>query len=237
MLSFLLALVMGLVVGVALDVLALWLPYSIDREETRWIAEVKNTTSDRAIPEKFSVLLCGRHYRGHEQWTVILLSIIVAVACLLQFGWSVKTFGLMVFACGMVTLAVVDQRTNYLPDQLTLPMMWIGLLFQLSPATKTVGIENAVLGVVFGYLILWAVAYMFLKLRGKEGLGYGDMKLIAVVGAWLGPLSIPIVLFFASLLGIAWQLVAIVRRKIHSQDQFPFGPWIVMSSLIYLFLK
>ena len=143
----------------------------------------------------------------------------------------------MVFACGMVTLAVVDQRTNYLPDQLTLPMMWIGLLFQLSPVTKTVGIENAVLGVVFGYLILWAVAYMFLKLRGKEGLGYGDMKLIAVVGAWLGPLSIPIVLFFASLLGIAWQLVAIVRRKIHSQDQFPFGPWIVMSSLIYLFLK
>ena len=237
MLSILLSLIVGVIVGVLLDIFALWLPYCIDREEARWIAEARDEADDRVIPERFSALLCGRNYRNHDRWVVVLLSMIVVVACLLQFGWSVKTFGLMVFACGMVTLAVVDQRTNYLPDQLTLPMMWIGLLFQLSPVTKTVGIENAVLGVVFGYLILWAVAYMFLKLRGKEGLGYGDMKLIAVVGAWLGPLSIPIVLFFASLLGIAWQLVAIVRRKIHSQDQFPFGPWIVMSSLIYLFLK
>lgn len=237
MFSILLALIVGVIVGLLLDIFALWLPYCIDREEARWIAEAKDDADDRVIPEKFSTLLCGRNYRNHHQWVVVLLSTIVVVVCSLQFGWSLRALGLMGFACGMTTLAVIDQRVNYLPDQLTLPMMWVGLLFQLNPATKTVGIENAVLGVVFGYLILWVVAYLFLKLRGMEGVGYGDMKLMAVVGAWLGPLSIPLVLFFASLLGIAWQLVAIVRKKMHRQDQFAFGPWIVVCSLLYLFLS
>ena len=223
--------------GVLLDIFALWLPYCIDREEARWIAEAKDEAGDRVIPERFSTLLCGRNYRNHEGWVVVLLSMIVVVVCSLQFGWSLRALGLMGFACGMTTLAVIDQRVHYLPDQLTLPMMWVGLLFQLNSATKTVGIENAVLGVVFGYLILWVVAYLFLKLRGREGVGHGDMKLMAVVGAWLGPLSIPLVLFFASLLGIAWQLVAIVRKKMHSQDEFAFGPWIVVSSLLYLFFS
>ncbi len=237
MLSILLALIVGFIVGVLLDVFALWLPYCIDREEARWIAEARDEAGDRVIPERFSTLLCGRNYRNYDRWVVVLLSMIVVVVCSLQFGWSLRALGLMGFACGMTTLAVIDQRVNYLPDQLTLPMMWVGLLFQLNPATKTVGIENAVLGVVFGYLILWVVAYLFLKLRGREGVGHGDMKLMAVVGAWLGPLSIPLVLFFASMLGIAWQLVAIVRKKIHSQDQFAFGPWIVICSLLYLFLS
>lgn len=237
MLSILLSLIVGVIVGTLLDVFALWLPYCIDREEARWIAEARDEAGARVIPERFSTLLRGRNYRNHERWVVVLLSMIVVVVCSLQFGWSLRALGLMGFACGMTTLAVIDQRVNYLPDQLTLPMMWVGLLFQLNPETKTVGIENAVLGVVFGYLTLWVVAYLFLKLRGREGVGHGDMKLMALVGAWLGPPSIPLVLFFASMLGIAWQLVPIVRKKMHSQDQFPFGPWIVMSSLIYLFLQ
>jgi leader peptidase (prepilin peptidase) / N-methyltransferase len=237
MFSILLALIVGVIVGVLLDVFALWLPYCIDREEARWIAEARDDADDRVIPERFSTLLCGRNYRNPDRWVVVLLSTIVVIVCSLQFGWSLRALGLMGFACGMTTLAVIDQRVKYLPDQLTLPMMWVGLLVQLNQATKTVGIENAVLGVVFGYLILWIVAYLFLKLRGKDGVGHGDMKLMAVVGAWLGPLSIPLVLFFASMLGIAWQLVAIVRKKMHSQDQFAFGPWIVVCSLLYLFFS
>ena len=237
MLSILLALIVGFIVGVLLDIFALWLPYCIDREEARWIAEARDEAGDQVIPERFSTLLCGRNYRNSDRWVVVLLSTIVVVVCSMQFGWSLRALGLMGFACGMTTLAVIDQRVNYLPDQLTLPMMWVGLLLQLNPATKTVGIENAVLGVVFGYLILWIVAYLFLKLRGRDGVGHGDMKLMAVVGAWLGPPSILPVLLFASMLGTAWQLVAIVRKKMHSQDHFAFGPWIVVCSLLYLFLS
>lgn len=234
--NFILVLIVGAIMGAMFDILALWLPYRINQEEARWIAEVLNEKNGQVVPVTFQSILRVRSYRSPEQWMVILLSIIAVFICSLHFGWSAKAIGFMFFACGMIALAIIDQRTKYLPDQLTLPMMWLGLLIQLNPATKTVGIENAVLGAVFGYLILWIVAYLFYKLRGLEGLGHGDMKLMAIVGAWLGPLSIPTVIFFASLLAVIYQFVAIIRKKTHSQDQFPFGPWLVTSALFYLFL-
>lgn len=232
-----LVLIVGATMGAMFDVLVLWLPYRINQEEARWIAEVLDAKSDRVIPVTFQSILRVRNYRSFEQWMVFLLSIVAVFVCSLHFGWSAKAIGFMFFTCAMLALAIIDQRTKYLPDQLTLPMVWIGLLIQLNPVTKSVGIESAVLGAVFGYMILWIVAYLFHKLRGMEGLGHGDMKLMAVVGAWLGPLSIPVVLFFASLLAIASRFVAIIRRKTHSQEQFPFGPWIVVSALLYLFLR
>jgi leader peptidase (prepilin peptidase)/N-methyltransferase len=182
-------------------------------------------------------MLRDRNYRSPEQWAVILLSIMMVIVFSVHFGWSLRSVGLMIFSCGMLTLAIIDQRTKYLPDQLTLPMLWLGLLIQLNPAMQTIGIESAVLGAVFGYLSLWVTAYLFLMFRDKQGVGHGDMKLMALVGAWLGPLSIPVVLLVACLLGLLWQFVAIMRDKAHSQDEFPFGPWIVVSSLAYIFLK
>lgn len=234
--DLILALIVGAIMGAIFDILALWLPYRINQEEARWIAEVLNSKNDQEAPVTFQSILHARNYRSPEQWIVILLSIIAVSICSLHFGWSAKAIGLMFFACGMLTLAIIDQRTKYLPDQLTLPMVWLGLLIQLNPETKTVGIESAVLGAVFGYLILWIVAHLFYKLRRLEGLGHGDMKLMAIVGAWLGPLSIPAVIFFASLFAVIYQCVAIIRKKTHRHDQFPFGPWIVTSALFYLFL-
>ena len=235
--NLMLALIVGATLGVVFDILALWLPYRINQEESNWIAEVMNVKSDRVAPVTFRAVLRDRNYRNPEQWTVFFLSITMVIVSSLHFGWSARSIGLMIFACGIVALAVIDQRTKYLPDELTLTMLWLGLLIQLNPAIQTIGIESAVLGAAFGYLSLWVTAYLFLKLRNKQGVGHGDMKLMALVGAWLGPLSIPIVLLVACLLGLLWQFVAIMRDKAHSQDEFPFGPWIVVSSLAYLFLK
>lgn len=235
--NIMLALIVGAILGIAFDMLALWLPYRINQEESRWIAEVLDARSDRIAPVAFRTMLFDRNYRSPEQWAVILLSIMMVIVFSVHFGWSARSIGLMIFSCGMLTLAIIDQRTKYLPDQLTLPMLWLGLLIQLNPAMQTIGIESAVLGAVFGYLSLWVTAYLFLIFRDKQGVGHGDMKLMALVGAWLGPLSIPIVLLVACLLGLLWQFVAIMRDKAHSQDEFPFGPWIVVSSLAYIFLK
>ena len=163
--NLMLALIVGAILGIVFDMLALWLPYCINQEESRWIAEVLNAKSDGVAPMTFKTMLRTRNYRSPGQWAVILLSIMMVIAISWHFGWFARSIGLMVFSCGMLTLAVIDQRTKYLPDQLTLSMLWLGLLIQLNPAIQTIGIENAVLGAVFGYLSLWVTAYLFHKLR------------------------------------------------------------------------
>ena len=140
------------------------------------------------------------------------------------------------FGCVLVTLALVDYQTKLLPDVLTLPMIWLGLIIQLFPDTRTVGLEWALIGAVAGYLPLWLLAHGYRLLRGRDGLGMGDLKLLAAMGAWSGPLILPMVIVVASVLAIGVFLLAwcIQRRRGGLQEERPFGPWIVLAYGIVL---
>ena len=134
----------------------------------------------------------------------------------------------------LVLLALVDFQIRLLPDVLTLPLIWAGLLLQLIPSTTTVGLEMAVVGAVLGYLPLWLLAHAYRLIRGREGLGMGDLKLLAAMGAWSGPWVLPQVVLLGALLAIA---AFVLRYLTHKQsaslhEERPFGPWLILAYIV-----
>ena len=136
-----------------------------------------------------------------------------------QYGYSLETIGACVFTAYVVAMTFIDADTQMLPDELTLPLIWFGLLFNLY--TGFVPLEQAVIGAMVGYMSLWTLFHVFKLLTGKEGMGYGDFKLLAAIGAWLGVAVIPITLLVASLVGIAAFLIKRVARN----TPMAFGPY------------
>lgn len=150
-------------------------------------------------------------------------------------GWAAIT--LMVFAWSMIALAFIDLDTFYLPDNITLLLLWLGLVahaLQLLPQLG-VSITDAVIGAAAGYLCLWSVFWVFKLVTGKEGMGYGDFKLLAAIGAWLGWKALPIVILLSSVVGAAVGIVLIVLRRQGREVPIPFGPYLVVAGLIALF--
>ena len=150
-----------------------------------------------------------------------------------RFGWSAATCGALILAWAMIALAFIDFDTFYLPDAITLPLLWAGLLFNLG-GTFT-DLRSAVTGAAGGYLALWSVFWAYKIVTGKEGMGYGDFKLLAAIGAWLGWKVLPLVILVSSLLGavIGIGLIAFAR---HGRDvPIPFGPYLVVGGMIALF--
>src|SRR5260221_383195 len=147
--------------------------------------------------------------------------------------WVVLLFGLFVWFT--IALAFIDQETGLLPDDLTLPLVWIGLLLNLWGAF--VPIQDAVVGAVAGYLSLWLVYWGFKLLTGKEGMGFGDFKMFAAVGAFLGWKMLPLVILVSSLVGLVFgaaQMFA-ARGRYEGSFRFHFGPYIAIAGLIALY--
>lgn len=130
------------------------------------------------------------------------------------------------YFCFALSLSIIDFRTMQLPDRLTLPLLWLGLLFhcQVNP----LNVYHAVYGAVTGYLFLWVAFHLFQYATGKEGLGYGDLKLLAAIGAWNTWQNLPLVIMIASLLGLifAGSLYLFKRSKV---VEMPFGPWLAIA--------
>ena len=150
-----------------------------------------------------------------------------------RYGWSPALFGALIFAWAMIALAFIDFDTFFLPDSITFPLLWLGLLFNLG-GTFT-DLPAAVVGAVSGYLALWSVFWAYKLVTGKEGMGYGDFKLLAAIGAWLGWKMLPLVILLSSLVGavIGLGLIAFAR---HGRDvPIPFGPYLVLAGLVALF--
>lgn len=145
-----------------------------------------------------------------------------------QYGVTHIGLGACVFTAFVIALTFIDADTQLLPDQLTLPLMWLGLLFNLY--THFIPLNNAVLGAVVGYLSLWTLFHLFKLLTGKEGMGYGDFKMLSAIGAWLGWSVLPIVVFVAALIGI---VVAMVKR-IGKGEPMAFGPCLAIAGLLVL---
>jgi general secretion pathway protein O len=135
------------------------------------------------------------------------------------------------FFCGSIlALAVIDFQHMLLPDMLTLPLLWGGLLFHLLlPDDSPVNLEEAVLGAAGGYLFLWIIYWLYWSVRRREGLGYGDFKLLAALGAWLGWRAIPEVLLVASLMALVLVILARLFSGKALGEAVPFGPWLALA--------
>ncbi|MFQ2181787.1 prepilin peptidase [Aeromonas veronii] len=154
----------------------------------------------------------------------------VAVAMVITPGWG--TLAALLLTWVLVALTFIDLGKMLLPDQLTLPLLWGGLLFNL--AGGFVPLADAVIGAMAGYLVLWSLYWAFKLLTGKEGMGYGDFKLLAALGAWLGWQALPIILLLSSLVGAVIGISLIALQKHHQGKPIPFGPYLAIAGWIAL---
>jgi leader peptidase (prepilin peptidase) / N-methyltransferase len=150
-----------------------------------------------------------------------------------RFGWSAATAGALVFVWAMIALSFIDFDTFFLPDDITLPLVWGGLLFNIGGIYTDLG--SAVIGAAAGYLTLWLVFWAFKWATGKEGMGYGDFKLLAAIGAWLGWKVLPLVILLSSFVGALIGIALIVLARRGRNVPIPFGPYLAIAGVIALF--
>tara|TARA_B100001094_G_scaffold333457_1_gene412829 strand:- start:17607 stop:18491 length:885 start_codon:yes stop_codon:yes gene_type:complete len=149
-----------------------------------------------------------------------------------HFGYTVSFIGFACLGLGLIALSFIDLDEMLLPDQIVLPLIWLGLLFNLT--TGFIALEDAVIGAVAGYILLWSVFWMFKLTTGKEGMGYGDFKLLAALGAWLGWQQLPLILFFSSVIGLVVSLSILSMRRQKLNQAVPFGPYLALAGWISL---
>jgi leader peptidase (prepilin peptidase)/N-methyltransferase len=169
---------------------------------------------------------------GARYPVVEALTAALTAYCAWHFGFGLAAFGAMLFVWCMIALTFIDVDTQLLPDSITLPLLWAGLLFNLRGTF--VDLQSAVIGAVAGYLILWAVYWVFKLATGKEGMGFGDFKLLAAIGAWLGWKMLPLVILASSLVGAVVGIVLIVLARRGREVPIPFGPYLAGAGLIAL---
>lgn len=150
-----------------------------------------------------------------------------------HFGFGLAAAGALLFIWTMVALAFIDIDTQLLPDDLTLPLLWLGLLFNLGDTFTD--LPSAVIGAMAGYLALWSVYWLFKLVTGKEGMGYGDFKLLAAIGAWLGWSLLPLTILLSSLVGAVVGITLIVLARHGRNVPIPFGPYLAAAGIIALF--
>ena len=155
------------------------------------------------------------------------------MAAIAAFGPTPKGLAACVLLWTLLALALIDADTQYLPDDLTLPLVWAGLIANLFGLFAP--LASAVIGAVAGYLALWVVYWAFKLIRGKEGMGYGDFKLLAALGAWLGWKMLPLVILLSSVAGAVIGIALIAFRGRDRTVPLPFGPYLALAGAIALF--
>jgi leader peptidase (prepilin peptidase)/N-methyltransferase len=258
------AIVFGLVIGSFLTVVVHRLPIMLERawqaETTAVESDVKPKPIERYnlavprsacphcghvlrpwenIPVVSFLLLRGRcaecHARVSARYPLTeLATALLAALSLYAFGpdWiALVAFGL----CAMLlAMSLIDFDTRYLPDSLTLPLLWAGLIVNLGD-TGFAPLSEAVIGAIAGYLFLWCVYWLFRLVRGVEGMGYGDFKLLAALGAWLGWEALPQIVLVSAIAGAIFGLVATGIGKMRFEEPLPFGPFLAAGGVITLF--
>ncbi len=253
---------LGLIVGSFLNVVIHRLPLMIEHEDHAACAELLDQPT--AVPESPFNLLTPRshcpecrHPIGALE-NIPLLSyllqrgrcrhcgagipvrypLVEAVSGLLaglviwQFGYSIQTVAALALTWALLALSVIDLRHLLLPDCITLPFLWLGLLLALFGVFTD--LESSVIGAMAGYLSLWSVYQLFRLLTGKEGMGYGDFKLLALLGAWLGWQQLLTVVLLSSLVGVTVGVGLTVLRGRDHQLPLPFGPFLAAAGWLAL---
>ena len=161
---------------------------------------------------------------------VELVTGILSVACVWRFGFSPQLAAALVMTWALVALTVTDLHTMYLPDNITLPLLWLGLLLSLKPVFADP--VSAIAGAAVGYLLLWSIFWAFKLATGKEGMGYGDFKLMGALGAWFGWQLLPQVVLLSAVVGAAVGISLMAVRKAEWSSKIPFGPYIAGAGWI-----
>ncbi len=253
---------LGLVVGSFLNVVIHRLPKMMERG---WRAECAELAGEAAAPaEPFNLVVprsrcpaCGHAIRAMENVPVLsylalrgkcaacrapispryplveLASGILAGYAAWRFGFTLAAAGALVYLWCMIALTGIDLDTFLLPDDITLPLLWAGLALNLFGVYTS--LPSAVIGAIAGYLSLWAVYWVFKLATGKEGMGYGDFKLLAAIGAWLGWKMLPLVILLSSFVGAAIGIGMIVFARHGRNTPIPFGPYLAIAVMIALF--
>ncbi len=149
-----------------------------------------------------------------------------------RIGSGFEGIAAQVLVWSLVAMAFIDIDTQLLPDDLTLPLVWLGLLVNLIGGF--VPLQDAVIGAAAGYLSLWAVYWLYRIVTGKEGIGYGDFKLLAALGAWLGWIMLPLIVLLSSLVGAIVGITLIVLRRHQRGVPIPFGPFLALAGVVAL---
>lgn len=150
-----------------------------------------------------------------------------------KFGYSSLTLFAWLFTFALIALTFIDFDTQLLPDDITLPLLWLGLFVNLNSGFTD--LKSAVIGAIAGYLILWSIYWVFKLVTGKEGMGYGDFKLLAAIGAWFGWQLLPAVILLSSIVGVIIGVGLIIYAKHGREVPMPFGPFLALGGIAALF--
>lgn len=254
--------VFGLLVGSFLNVVIHRLPVMMERDWAAQCAELRD--EEAPVFEPLSLARprsrcpkCGHRISALENipllsWLVLrgkckacaapisaryplveLLTGVLFAYSAWRFGFGVAGFGALCFVAALMALTWIDFDTQLLPDDITLPLLWLGLL--LNVFSTYTDLKSAVIGAVAGYLSLWSVYWGFKLTTGKEGMGFGDFKLLAALGAWLGWQMLPLTILLSSFVGALIGLSMIVFAKQGRNVPIPFGPYLAIAGVIALF--
>lgn len=213
-------------------------PYTIVRPRSACPACGHRITALENIPVASYLVLRGRCSAcrtriGARYPAVELCTGLLSAYVGWRFGFSLATLAALLFAWALIAGAVIDFDTQLLPDGITLPLLWLGLLVNLWDTFAS--LESAVIGAIAGYLSLWSVYWVFKLATGKEGMGFGDFKLLAAIGAFLGWQMLPAVILLSSLVGAVIGLLLIVLAGRGRNIPMPFGPYLAAAGLLALF--
>jgi leader peptidase (prepilin peptidase)/N-methyltransferase len=164
---------------------------------------------------------------------VELIAGVAAYGCATRYGAGLAAFAAMIFVWSVVAASFIDLDTQLLPDGITLPLVWLGLLVNLG--STFIDLRSAVIGAVAGYLSLWIVYWAFKLATGKEGMGFGDFKLLAAIGAWCGWQVLPLTILLSSFIGAAVGIALIVFARHGRSVPIPFGPYLGAAGIVALF--
>jgi leader peptidase (prepilin peptidase)/N-methyltransferase len=254
--------ILGLMIGSFLNVIIYRLPIMM-QQEARWqCAELLNVPVSQPhqpfnlIQPRSQCPYCGHQVTMLENIPVVsfiwqrgqctachqaiswryplieLLSAGLAMILAWQFGFTWQLLGALILTWILVALSMIDFDHQLLPDSLTLLGLWLGLFANLF--NLYTDIETSVIGAIAGYLSLWSVYWVFKLLTGKEGMGYGDFKLLALLGAWLGWQPLPSIILISSFLGALVGISLIIIRQHDKSVPIPFGPYLAFAGWIYL---
>lgn len=256
------AALLGLLVGSFLNVVIYRLPIMMQREWRAQALEYLECPPEQ-ISERFNLLLpssrcphCGHRIRSWENiplvsWLALRGKCsscqapissrypLVELACGLLSGYVAWHFGftwqagaMLLLTWGLVAMSMIDIDHQLLPDSLVLPLLWLGLI--LNNFGLFVSLESALWGAVAGYLSLWSVYWLFKLVTGKEGMGYGDFKLLAMLGAWGGWQVLPLTILLSSVVGAVLGTILLRVQRAESSTPIPFGPYLAIAGWIAL---
>ncbi|MEH6435364.1 prepilin peptidase [Massilia sp. DD77] len=252
----------GLLVGSFLNVVIYRIPRMMQQESDNYVAMESGKEPPHA--ERFNLMVprsrcghCGHQITAMENIPVIswlalrgkcsackapisarypaieLFTAVVSGLLVWTFGSGAMGLATLLFAWLLIAMTFIDFDTQLLPDDLTYPLLWAGLLININGTF--VPLQDAVIGAAAGYLVLWAVYWLFKLATGKEGMGYGDFKLLAALGAWLGWAMLPTIILLSSVVGAVVGISLIVFAKRGRDKPIPFGPYLAAAGLIALF--